>query len=261
MGIYNNTAFTPPYNNTLRMTTGVVTYLFGRLDQHTEPFRFAISHIAGNGTDATATVQLVSGGGGTGGAQGSEVPQPIPVVGAVMGVQGLTHSAFNTDPTTVVAVSLNSSGAGTIEYANTNSLSAAADSGTLIVWPYEYPDLVAQGTASIPVAQTFTPDDSDNSRCLFADVTWYGTMPSAATVVLQGALRYRDAAYYVIQNARGVSTTASVAASDALATIAGSAVTQSGALYQFIMAKFLRVKVTAMTGGDGTTGLVVRLFP
>jgi hypothetical protein len=261
MGIYQKTAFGPPYKNTLRMTTGIVTYLFGRLDPHTEPFRFAISSITGNGTDATATVQLIGGGGGTGGAPGSESPIPIPVVGAVMGVRGLTNTGFNTDPTTVVAVSLNSSGAGTIEYANTTSLGATADNGELVVWPYEYPDLVAAGTASIPVAQTFTPDDSDNSRCLFADVSWSGTLPSAATVVLEGALLDQDSEYYVIQNARGVSTTASVAQSDALATIAGSAVTQNGALYQFIMAKFLRVKVTSMTGGDGTTGLVVRVFP
>jgi len=261
MGIYQKTAFGPPYKNTLRMTTGVVTYLFGRLDSHTEPFRFAISQIVGDGTNATATVQLISGGGGTGGAAGSEVVNPIPVVGAVMGVQGLSHTGFNTDPTKVVAVTLNSSGAGTIEYANATSLSLTPDNGTLVVWPFEYPDLVVQGTASIPVAQTFTPDDSDNSRCLFADVSWSGTLPSAATVVLQGALIDQDAAYYVLPNSHGTLATASVAASDALATIAGSAITQSGALYQFIMAKFIRAKVTAVTGGDGTTGLVVRLFP
>jgi hypothetical protein len=259
--VYKTTAFGPPYKNTLRMTTGIVTYLFGRCDAHTEPFRFAISQIAGTGSTATATVKLLSGGGGIGGAAGSEAPNPIPVTGAVMGVRGLSHTGFNTDPTTVGTVTLDSTGAGTITYSNATTQTAIADVGELVVWPYEYPDLVAQGTASIPVAQTFTPDDSDNSRCLFADVSWSGTSPSAATVVLEGALIDQDALYYVIKNAGGVSTTASVAASDALATIAGSAVTQNGALYQFIMAKFLRVKVTAMTGGDGTTSLVVRLFP
>jgi hypothetical protein len=51
-----------------------------------------------------------------------------------------------------------------------------------------------------------------------------------------------------------------VAASGNLATIVSSSVTQSGAEYSFIMGKFLRAKVLSMTGGDGTTGLVVTLF-
>jgi hypothetical protein len=252
MGIYKTTAFGPPYKDTLRMQTGVAPiYLFGRQDAHTEPFLFSISQISGDGTHATATVQLRSGGGGIGGPAAATVGYPIPVVGAVMGVRGLATSGFNTDPTTVYAVSLNSAGAGTIEYANATTHSAVADSGSLIVWPYEYPDLVASGTASIPVAQTFTPDDNDNARCLFCDAVWGGTLPSAATVVLQAANLDQDARYVTLLNSAGT---------NALATIAGSAVTQNGAEYSFIMGKFLRAKVLSMTGGDGTTSLVVTLF-
>lgn len=261
MALYKTTAFGPPYRTVTRQQTGVTPiYLFGRCDSHTEPWRFAITKIAGTGSTATATVSLLGGGGGVGGASGSEAPNPIPVTGAVMGVQGLSHTGFNTDPTTVGTVTLDATGAGTITYSNATSLSATADNGLLVVWPYEYPDLVALNSASAPLAQTFTPDDADNSRCLFAEAKWFGTSPSAATVVLQAANVDQDARYSVVKNAQGSSASASVAASDALATIAGSAVTQSGALYSFIMAKFLRAKVTAMTGGDGTTGLVVTLF-
>jgi hypothetical protein len=261
MGIYNKTAFGPPYKETLRMQTGVTpVYLFGRQDQHTEPFRFKITQIVGTGTTATATVQLISGGGGVGGSASALLPNPIPVVGAVMGVQGLSNSGFNTDPGTVTAVSLNSSGAGTISYANATTLTVTADSGTLVVWPAEYPDLVSAGTASIPVAQTFTPDDSDNARCVFCEAVWSGTTPTAATVVLQAANVDQDARYYTLQNNFGCSTSGSVAQSDALATIVASAVTQNAAEYSFIMGKFLRAKVLSMTGGDGTTGLIVNLF-
>jgi hypothetical protein len=203
------------------MATGVTpTYLFGRADPHTQPFRFHTSKIAGDGSTATATVQLVGGGGGTGGAIGSEVPSPIPVIGAVMGVRGLVNSGFNTDPTVVTGVTLNSAGAGTITYANTTSLTATLDNGDLVVNPYEYPDLVSSGSASAPVAQAFTPDDSDNARCLFCDAVWSGTSPSAAVVVLQAANVDQDARYVTLLNSAGT---------DVLASIVGSAVAFNGA--------------------------------
>lgn len=261
MPVYQTTAFGPAYKKTLRAQTGVLPiYLFGSCDSHTEPFHFSISQLSLTSNVATATVQLRDGGGGL----AAGVPQPTPQAGAVMGVRGTTlaSGAFNVDPITVTASTVDpSTGAGTITYALTHAnVTAAADSGELVVWPYEYPDIVASGTASIPVAQVFTPDESDNSRCLFAEAKWFGTMPTAATVQLQVANIDQDARYYTVKNNIGVSPTASVAASDALATIAGSAVTQSGAEYSFLMAKLIRVKVSSMTGGDGTTGLVVTLF-
>jgi hypothetical protein len=252
MPIYKTTAFGPPYKSIVRMQTGVTPiYLFGRCDAHTEPFRFRISNIAGSGSAATATVQLISGGGGVGGAAGAEAPSPIPVAGAVMGVRGLTLSGFNTDPGVVSTVTLNSLGAGTITYANATSHATAADNGEMVVWPFEYPDIVANGTASAPVAQTFTPDDSDNARCLFCDAVWSGTSPSAAVVVLQVANVDQDARYVTVLNSGGTNI---------LANIVGSSVVNNGAEYQFIMGKFIRAKVLSMTGGDGTTGLVVTMF-
>jgi hypothetical protein len=184
-------------------------------------------------------------------------------VGAKMGVRGTQTNTgiFNVDPTTVTAISLNSAGVGTISYALTHgNVSATADVGQVSVQPYEYPDLdIVAGSTSRAVAITSTPDESDNSRSIFADATWYGTTPTAATVVLQVANVDDDAHYYTINNAQGVAPGGVVAASDALATIASSAVTQAGGEYSFIMGKFLRAKVLSLTGGDTTTGLVVRI--
>ena len=246
MALYKTTAFGPPYKATKRMQTGALPlYLFGRRDEHTEPFMFHIDHIAGSGSAATATVSLVSGGGGVGGATGAEAPSPIPVAGAVMGVRGLALTGFNTDPTTVTSVSLNSLGVGTIVYPNSTSHANAADNGDLVVWPFEYPDLVALNSASAPYALAFSPDESDNSRCLFAEAVWSGTTPTAATVSLQVANIDQDARYVTV---------------GAINIIAASTVTQQGAEFSFLMGKFIRAKVTAMTGGDGTTGLVCTVF-
>ena len=252
MPIYKTTAFGPPYKSIVRMQTGVTPmYLFGRLDAHTEPFRFAVTNIAGSGSAATATVQLTGGGGGVGGAAGAEAPSPIPVTGAVLGVRGLTNTGFNTDPGVVGTVTLNSLGVGTITYANTTSLASTPDVGEMVVWPFEYPDLVASGTASAPIAQTFTPDDNANERCLFCDAVWGGTMPSAAVVVLQAANIDQDARYVTLLNSAGTNI---------LANIVGSSVVSNGAEFQFIMGKFLRAKVLSMTGGDSTTSLIVTCF-
>jgi hypothetical protein len=79
-------------------------------------------------------------------------------------------------------------------------------------------------------------------------------------VVLQVANVNEDARFATVANLSGTSPGASVASSDALATVADSAVTQSGAQYQYLCAKFIRAKVLAMEGGDDTTGLVVTIF-
>lgn len=261
MALYTSTAFPNPV---IRLSTGLLPqYLFGSFDSHTIPFRFAVNHMALAGNVVTATVALVDGGGGQGGTVGALGNNPMPVVGATMGVRGTKTDggALNLDPVTVTGVSLNAQGVGTLTFAGPSGTQATtADIGEIQVLPYEYPDQVVSGSASAPVALAFTPDESDNSRCLFAEATWSGTMPSAATVVLEVANVNRDGRYYVAANNYGCSTTGVVVSSDALATIAGSAVTQNGAEYSFLMAKFVRAKVLSMTGGDGTTGLVCTIF-
>lgn len=253
MGIYNNSAFP---HSILRMGNNPwPIYLFGSFDTKTQPFMFQITQVALTSNVATFTVTIQNGGGPNAGL--------VPSIGAKMGARGTTTNggAFNVDPAIVTAVNINpATGTGTISCSITHAnVTTTADSGMLVVQPYETPDLVVQGTSSIPVALTSTPDESDNSRCLAAEAKWTGTIPTAATVVLEWANVDDDSRYQVYENTQGCSPTGAIAASNALATIAGSAVTQSGAQYSFAMGKFIRAKVLAMTGGDGTTGLVVSI--
>ena len=244
MALYSNSAIPHAVKRMTAITTPI--YLFGSFDHDSEPFKFQVTNAAVASNVATLTVQLVAGGGGL---VAGTTPYALPQVGGRMGVRGVTAAsgAFNADPVTITAVSISqATGAGTISYALTHAdVSIVVSPGEAWVQPFEVPDLVASGTASAPVALSFSPDDSDNSRCLFVDGVWSGTMPTAATVSLQVANVDTDSRYVTV---------------GAFNIIVGSAVTQQGAQFSFLMGKFIRAKVTAMTGGDGTTGLVCSVF-
>jgi hypothetical protein len=257
MALYSNSAFPPPFKSVKRIDNQTEpNYLFGDLDAKTQPWLFAITQVALTSNVATVTGTLKSGGGIS--------PNVVPLVGAKMGVRGTTTNsgAFNVDPATVTAVTWTpTTGVVQVSYAVTHAnVTAVADTGILVIQPAETPDLVVSGSASIPLALIFTPDESDNSRSLFAEAKWTGTLPTAATVVLQVANVDDDSRYLTVQNAQGCAAGGVVASSNALATIASSAVTQGGAEYSFLMGKFIRAKVLSLTGGDGTTGLVVTVF-
>lgn len=246
MAIYSNSSFGAPFKNIKRLSAQIEpNYLFGFRDYKTDNMLFSIADVAVTADVATVTVQLESGGGPTNaGGIG------LPIVGAKMGVRGTSSNGgvFNVDPTVLTATTINpATGAGTLSYALTNAnIASTADHGTVVVQSAEIPDLVAQGTASAPFALVFTPDESDNSRCLFAEAKWTGTIPTTATVSLQLANVDDDSRYQSLPTP--------------IATIAGGAVTQSGSQFGFIMGKFLRARVDEMAGGDDSTGLIVTLF-
>lgn len=251
MAIYQQSVFKPA---PLKMQTGVLPiYLFGSFDPHPTPFKFTITAMAQSTTTVTATVAFASGGGSLYGT--------LPVVGQIMGVKGTTAGSgnMNTAYALITAVSLNSAGVGTISYTVTASQTVVttADTGELDVLPYEIPDTITAVSASIPVAQAFTPDDSDNSRCLFVECN-FPILPTSCTVQLQGANVDDDTRYQTLQNTYGtlVGGTTIVTQSANAAVVAAGAATQTGAMYQFIMAKFLRLKVTAITGTAGVVGTV-----
>lgn len=233
-------------------------WLFGQLFYGVQPFVYAVTSVSLSGNVATLGVTIRKGG----------CAHPLfnlPFVGAPLAVQGTQSSSgvFNVGYTTKVsAVDFdNATGTGTISYALTGGdVAQTNDVGKLTVLPYPLADIVAAGDASIPAALIFSPDTSDNSRSLFASASWSGTIPTAATVVLQVANENEDSQFQTVANAQGTAPDGVVDSSDALATIADSAVTQSGALYSFLMGKFVRAKVLSMTGGDETTSLVVSLF-
>lgn len=255
--LYSNSAFGPPFKNIRRLSTQIEpNYLFGSRDYKTDQFLFNITNVALSSNVAIVYGTIVSGGG--------DSPLNVPSVGAKIGIRGTqTNSGlFNVDPTTAATVTWDAStGAAVVTFPLTHAdVGNIADVGQLVIQSIEQPDLVAAGTASAPFALVFTPDESDNSRSLFAELRWTGTVPSAATVVIQVANVDDESRYVTVKNSQGNLAGASVATSDNLAVIAASAITQSGALYQFIMGKFIRAKILTMTGGDGTTGAVCTLF-
>lgn len=258
--LYSNSAWGPPFKSVKRLSTQIEpNYLFGYREYKTDNMLFAITNVAITSDVATLTVQLESGGGPTNaGGIG------LPIVGAKMGVRGTTSNAgvFNVDPATLTATTINpATGAGTLSFALTNAnIAATADTGIVVVQSAEVPDLVVAGSASAPYALVFTPDESDNSRCLGLQARWTGTVPTGATVVLQGSNIDDDAQYMTIGNVQGNVAGAILTPSANLAAIASSAVTQSGAFYSFIGIKFIRAKVLTLAGGDGTTGLIVTCF-
>jgi hypothetical protein len=263
MALYSNSAFGAPFKTIKRLSTQIEpNYLFGSREYKTDNMLFSITNVAITSNVATLTVQLQSGGGPTNAAG-----LGLPIVGAKMGVRGTTSNGgvFNVDPATLTATTINAAtGAGTLSFALTNAnIAGTADTGTVVVQSAEVPDLVVSGSASAPFALVFTPDESDNSRCLGCQALWTGTIPTAAVVALQGSNIDDDARYMVIANTQGTLATipgTAIAPSTSLAVIASSAVTQSGAFYSFIGIKFIRAKVMSMTGGDGTTGLILTVF-
>lgn len=212
--------------------------------------------VAGTGWAVNDTFSIAGGTGGVGKvtAEAGGIPSAISIVSGGSGYSDTTGAL-----TTAILPSVGTGLTVTIT-AVAGTIVTTPDTGTLVVQSAELPDLVAAGTASAPYALVFTPDESDNSRCLGAEVKWGGTMPSAATVVLQGANVDDESRYMTIGNVQGCAPGAIVATSAALATIAGSVVTQSGALYSFVGIKFIRAKVLSMSGGDGTTSLICTVF-
>jgi len=257
MALYNNSAFAAPFNRPIKLnSTTPPQYLFGSFNSSTQPWLFQVTSVSLTANVATLGVTLRSGGG----------PSNIvlPTVGAKMGVQGTQTDSgvFNVDPTTVTAVDYDPATAtGTISYALTGSdVATTADAGTLVVQPSETPDLVSEGDASVSYALWYGPDMADNSRSLYCEAKWGGTIPSAATVVLEVSNYPDDSRFATVQNNYGTSPSGTVASSDNLCTIADGAVTQSGANYTFCVGKFIRAKVLSMTGGDDTTSLIVTVF-
>jgi hypothetical protein len=253
MPLFDNSAFGPPFAKTFTLSTSWPNYAFGERSQQVQPFLFTITSVALAADVATIGVTIKSGGGGN----------AVPMVGAKCGVQGTATNggAFNVDPSTVTAVDYDAAtGTGTISFALEHANVAQVDDvGQMVVQSAEIPDLIVAGSASRAFALGYTKDEMDNERSLFCEAKFTGTVPTSATVVLQIANVNSDERFQTVGNAGGTAPGGSVAASDALATIAASAVTQSGATYNFLLGRFVRAKILALEGGDDTTGIVVTI--
>jgi hypothetical protein len=166
----------------------------------------------------------------------------VPVVGSIIGVRATasTGGIFNVDPGTLTAVSQVDADNWNLSYALTHAnVTSAADGGEAVVLPLEVPETLVVG-ASIPLALTFDTAESDGSRCVSVSC-FFATIPTTCTVVLQIADRNRDNRFYTVGT---------------VAQVTGSAVVQSGGQFQFVIGRFMRLAVTALTGSGTVIGTI-----
>lgn len=226
MTAYNNSPFAP---TPVLMVGGRTQFLYGGFDDRTSPTKIQVSSVAIASNVATVVGTIVSGN--------------IPTVGSPVYVQGTASDsgAANVNNVALASVTANqTTGLITITYAATGSnQSTTADAGfALVPLPITY-DTLANGSSKQAASAENDPSTSDE-RAYFAQV-FFGTIPTACTVTLQGSLVDQDSAY---QNLGTV------------ATVAAGAVTLSSAVYSNMNLKFLRFNVSALSG-TGTIAAAV----
>jgi len=223
---YSKSAFRaiPP---TTRVTPELF-YAYGKFNPDLAATKLSVASVALASNVASVVANLISG--------------PPPVAGAIAGIRATVAnpSVFNVDPTTLTGVVDNGNGNYTLTYAVANAnIALAADSGEVAVLPYETPEALAVG-ASAPLALTFDSAELDGSRCVATQYT-FTSVPTSATVVLQIADRDIDNRYYTYGT---------------VATVAAGAVVQSGAQFQYVIGRFMRLAVIALTGSGAGVGTI-----
>jgi hypothetical protein len=198
---------------------GVVEYLFGSWPQDVSPTRMYVTSVAIAANVATLGVTVYEGN--------------VPAVGSLISVQGTQQGGgeFNVTNAVLTSVTLNSAGVGTVTFALVGAnLATAADAGIAVVPQPVQKEAIAAG-ASVPVAMSNNSFGGDLDRTVTA-MAVYGTIPTAVTVSLQGAMFNDDAQY----------TTLGV-----ISTVAGSAITANGLT---VVANYLfyRALVSGLTG-------------
>lgn len=204
-------------------------YLLGSLNTQISDTKFTISNVQQTTTTGTVTGTVTDGN--------------LPIVGSFISIRGTQTNggAFNVTNALVTAVAINAvTGQGTISFAmTTGNFAVTADSGQAIIPVPEIPETIALGAS---VAAAFSANDTAGSSVkIVAAAVNFPTIPTSATVVLQGALRNIDSEFVTLGT---------------VATVAGGAVTLEQAQFPNIMYEFLRFNVTALTGTGTITAKV-----
>jgi hypothetical protein len=222
----NNPFFVAP-----EATPGTPTYLFGTLNQDQSNSRIQITNVAVAANVGTVTGLLIEG--------------PPPIVGGLISIQqtGSNGGIFNVKRAIVTATTINLlTAVCTVSFALTNANVSSADSGVAVVEITEVPDTLVAG-ASIPVAIESNPATQNSIRTIAVVVT-FPTLPTAATVILQGAINDVDSEYTQL-------------GSGPAATVAGGAQTV-GPLsnYQYNV-NYIRLFVSGITGSGTIVGKII----
>lgn len=224
MPFYNKSPFAAAVK---LLYAGVVEYLFGSWPQNKSATQMYVTSVAIAANVATLGVTVYGG--------------DVPAVGSLISVQGTQTGAgeFNVANAALTAVSLNSAGVGTVTFALVGAnVATTPDAGIALVPQPIQMEAIAAG-ASIPVAMSNNSYGGDLDRTVTAQAI-FGTLPTAATIMLQGAMFNEDAAF------QNVGT---------IATVAGSAVTANGVT---VIANWLfyRAIISGLTGA-GTVAVLI----
>jgi hypothetical protein len=215
---YVNTPFAAP--PTL-MIGGTPTFLFGGFNDRVPNTRFQVTNVALTSNVATITGTVTSGN--------------IPAVGSLISLQGTQTSSgvFNVSAVAIASVTINATtGQGTITFPLTNAnISSTTDSGLAIVQTPVTFEAIANGS-SVPVASMESDPSNDDARSYFAQV-YFGTIPTAAVITLQGALVNQDSYYQSLGN---------------VATVSGGTVTINNSNFPTANYRFLRFFVSGLSG-------------
>lgn len=224
MPFYNKSPFAAAVK---LLYAGVVEYLFGSWSQNKSPTQMYVTSVAIAANVATLGVTVYGG--------------DVPAVGSLISVQGTQTGAgeFNVANVPLTAVSLNSAGVGTVTFALVGAnVATTPDAGIALVPQPIQMEAIAAG-ASIPVAMSNNSYGGDLDRTVTAQAI-FGTLPTAVTIMLQGAMFNEDAAF------ENVGT---------IATVAASAQTANG-LTVIANWLFYRAIVSGITGA-GTVAVLI----
>lgn len=154
---------------------GVSAYLFGSYNYKQGPTVMYVTNSALTTNVATLSVQITAG--------------EVPTVGSLITVTQTQAGTggMNVNRATITAVSISTAtGAGTISYAQTHAnITTVADTGSAIVEVPEVAETLANGNS---IACAFQSPRGDNQFTVPVSVT-FPTLPTAASVDLQAALR------------------------------------------------------------------------
>lgn len=221
------------------LVQGFPTYLFGGWPLFTAPTRFLITQVQLTTNVATITGSIIEGNIPT--VPAANQPQSLISVRQTQSNAGL----FNVSGVAITAVNINSStGIGTISFPLTNAnIGLTNDAGIAVINQPETAEALANG-ASVPCTMPVQDPKTDSARTISV-VCAFPSLPTTATVDLQGAILDIDSEYSKLGN---------------VATVSGGAIT-AGPLAQFQLnqVRYYRLNVSSVTGGTNPsiTGKII----
>ena len=215
------------------MVPGMPSYLLGSFNDKTSDTRGPVLTDEGNGTTSTVVFQILDGN--------------IPLVGALVYIQGSANSSgdYNADGATILTVSTTAAGVCTITFAGSGDSSSAADTGMVIIPQPEIGENLVEG-ASIPCAMPYNNVVANLNQALTAVISCpslSGSPAANATVYLQQAVKDMDSEYQDVA---------------LIATISGGEISGSPqATVDPTLGRFFRFYVDDV---EGTGTIVAKLF-